>query len=106
MKEGGKEPVSSDAHGDGEVSSSSEQKKKEAETKTVSHRKLFSFADSTDVFLMVLGTIGAVVNGVSLPLMTLLFGRLFDSFGQSTETNVLREVSKVGGWNNGEESWD
>ena len=81
-----------------DASSSSDQKnkKREEETKTVSYGKLFSFGDSTDVLLMVLGTIGALANGISMPLMTLLFGRMSDAFGKSTESSILREVSEVG----------
>ncbi|XP_078435411.1 ABC transporter B family member 11-like isoform X2 [Wolffia australiana] len=70
-------------------------KKKDEETKAVPYTKLFSFADSTDFVLMVVGTIGAMANGVSMPLMTLLFGRLSDAFGGSTTVNVLDEVTKV-----------
>ncbi|CDP21762.1 unnamed protein product, partial [Coffea canephora] len=50
---------------------------------TVPFLKLFSFADSTDIFLMIIGTIGAIGNGLSLPLMTVFFGELTDSFGQT-----------------------
>ncbi|CAA6668878.1 unnamed protein product [Spirodela intermedia] len=45
---------------------------------------------------MVLGTIGAMANGVSMPLMTLLFGNLTDSFGESPDIkDVVDRVSKV-----------
>ena len=94
MTGGGKEFVPSEVKGN--LSSSSDQKKKEEGTKTVSYGKLFSFADSSDVLLMVLGTMAAMANGTSMPLLTLLFGRLANSFGHSTQTNVLQEVSKVG----------
>ncbi|CAA7405787.1 unnamed protein product [Spirodela intermedia] len=65
-------------------------------TKVVRFRKLFSFADSTDIVLMVLGTIGVMANGVSMPLITLLFGNLTDSFGESPDIkDVVDRVSKV-----------
>ncbi|KAF4350529.1 hypothetical protein F8388_014990 [Cannabis sativa] len=65
-------------------------------SKTVSFRKLFSFADSTDYFLMFVGTISAVGNGISIPLMTVIFGTLVDSFGESVNNQqVLSKVSKV-----------
>ncbi|CAK9145283.1 unnamed protein product [Ilex paraguariensis] len=63
---------------------------------TVPFTKLFSFADSTDYLLMIVGTISAVANGLRLPLMTLLFGELTDSFGETQNINDLRPlVSKV-----------
>ncbi|KAL3517346.1 hypothetical protein ACH5RR_019935 [Cinchona calisaya] len=65
-------------------------------TNTVPFLKLFSFADSSDRFLMIIGTIGAVANGLCLPLMTVLFGELTDSFGENQNTkDVVRVVSKV-----------
>ncbi|XP_017699893.2 ABC transporter B family member 21-like [Phoenix dactylifera] len=58
--------------------------------------KLFAFADSTDIILMVLGTAGAVANGLALPLMTVLFGDLVDSFGGAADVHdVVHRVSKV-----------
>ncbi|KAL0459172.1 UNVERIFIED_CONTAM: ABC transporter B family member 11 [Sesamum latifolium] len=62
----------------------------------VPYHKLFSFADPADYALMVIGTITAVGSGFCLPLMTLLFGELANSFGQNAETKrVVDEVSKV-----------
>ena len=80
-------------NGDQEDSKKSKGDKK---TNTVPFRKLFSFADSTDIFLMILGTIGAVGNGICMPLMTLLFGELANSFGQNPNSpNMVDTVSKV-----------
>ncbi|XP_010271028.1 PREDICTED: ABC transporter B family member 21-like [Nelumbo nucifera] len=63
---------------------------------TVPYYKLFSFADSKDVVLMTIGTIGALGNGVSMPLMTVLFGKLIDSFGENANTShVVHAVSQV-----------
>ncbi|KAI4383199.1 hypothetical protein MLD38_009066 [Melastoma candidum] len=62
---------------------------------SVPFHKLFSFADSTDVLLMVIGTVGAVGNGLGMPLMTILFGQLIDSFGQNSQTDVVQVISKV-----------
>ncbi|XP_071741863.1 ABC transporter B family member 21-like [Rutidosis leptorrhynchoides] len=71
-------------------------KEKEKETThTVPFYKLFAFADSTDYMLMILGTIGAVGNGVCMPLMTILFGDLINSFGENQKDNVVDVVSKV-----------
>ena len=69
--------------------------KKEVDN-TVPFYKLFSFADSLDHLLMFVGTIAAVGNGISMPLMTLIFGLVIDAFGRTTDTQeVVHEVSKV-----------
>ncbi|KAF3456695.1 hypothetical protein FNV43_RR01349 [Rhamnella rubrinervis] len=61
----------------------------------VSFYKLFLFADKLDVVLMIVGTVGAIGNGMSQPLMTLIFGQLINSFGSSIPSNVIDEVSQV-----------
>eukprot|EP00262_Sarcandra_glabra_P000204 TRINITY_DN1028_c0_g1_i1.p1 TRINITY_DN1028_c0_g1~~TRINITY_DN1028_c0_g1_i1.p1 ORF type:complete len:1276 (-),score=248.81 TRINITY_DN1028_c0_g1_i1:261-4088(-) len=57
--------------------------------------KLFSFATPNDIVLMIIGTISAIGNGLSIPLMTLIFGQLINAFGESNQQNVVDEVSKV-----------
>ncbi|XP_021803601.1 ABC transporter B family member 12-like, partial [Prunus avium] len=71
-------------------------KSKEDGTKTVPYYKLFSFADSLDYLLMSVGTISAIGNGVCMPLMTIIFGDVVNSFG-GTENNkeVVDAVTKV-----------
>ncbi|KAI3461135.1 hypothetical protein Pfo_017798 [Paulownia fortunei] len=62
----------------------------------VPYYKLFSFADPADYALMIIGLITSVGSGLCLPLMTLIFGELANSFGQNVETGrVVNEVSKV-----------
>ncbi|CAN4113601.1 unnamed protein product [Withania somnifera] len=91
---GPNEASSSSSGGQNNTGQQDSDKSKQAET--VPFYKLFSFADSTDIVLMISGTIGAIGNGVSLPLMTILFGELTDSFGQNQNNkDVLRVVSKV-----------
>lgn len=74
-------------------------KKKEEEeekAKSVPFLKLFSFADSYDYLLMFVGSIGGIGNGVGMPLMTVLFGQLINSFGSNQGTHdVVSAVSKV-----------
>jgi len=80
----------------GVANNNQESKSKNEPTKTVPLYKLFSFADSLDHLLMVLGTVGAIGNGISMPLMTLIFGNMIDAFGgSSTTAEVVDEVSKV-----------
>jgi len=70
--------------------------KHKQKAETVPFHKLFAFADSTDNLLMVVGSIGAIGNGVALPLLALLLGQIIDNFGGSKpNSNVLQDVSKV-----------
>ncbi|KAK6785819.1 hypothetical protein RDI58_014344 [Solanum bulbocastanum] len=89
--------ASSSSGGQNNTSQQDSDKTKQAEkTNTVPFYKLFSFADSTDMVLMITGTIAAIGNGLSLPIMTILFGELTDSFGQNQNNkDVLRVVSRV-----------
>ncbi|XP_041018970.1 ABC transporter B family member 21-like [Juglans microcarpa x Juglans regia] len=65
-------------------------------TKTVPFLKLFSFADSRDVCLMIVGIIGAIGNGLGLPLMTVFFGEMINVLGSNQNNkDVVRVVSKV-----------
>ncbi|PON51595.1 ABC transporter [Parasponia andersonii] len=72
----------------------SEEKSKPEEK--IPFHKLFSFADSTDILLMIAGTVGAIGNGLGLPLMTVLFGQMINSFGNNQNNkDVVDVVSKV-----------
>ncbi|XP_065863986.1 ABC transporter B family member 4-like isoform X2 [Euphorbia lathyris] len=75
-------------------------KKKEESTKILPYYKLFAFADSIDYLLMLLGTIGAAGNGVSMPLMTVAFGAAVNAFGDNSlnTSQVVDKVSKVACW--------
>ncbi|KAG8370995.1 hypothetical protein BUALT_Bualt13G0041100 [Buddleja alternifolia] len=74
----------------------SETSEKSKNVEKVPYHKLFSFADSADCALMIIGFITAVGSGLCLPLMTLIFGELANSFGRNVETkSVVNEVSKV-----------
>ncbi|KAK1406637.1 hypothetical protein QVD17_42119 [Tagetes erecta] len=58
--------------------------------------KLFAFADVTDYVLMIFGTVGAIGNGMCMPLMAVLYGDLLNSFGENQNTDdVLHAVTKV-----------
>lgn len=70
--------------------------KKEETTHRVPYYKLFSFADPLDYLLMVVGSITAVGNGISIPLMTIIFGEVVNSFGQNSDKkHMIDAVSKV-----------
>ncbi|KMZ73429.1 ABC transporter B family member 21 [Zostera marina] len=46
---------------------------------------------------MIVGALAAIANGLSLPIMSILFGEVIDSFGtNSADTkNIVKEVSKI-----------
>ncbi|XP_031402386.1 ABC transporter B family member 4-like isoform X2 [Punica granatum] len=75
---------------------SNKSKDKEEIPHRVPHYKLFSFADPVDYLLMVVGSIAAVGNGISIPLMTIVFGEVVNSFGQNSDSErTINAVSKV-----------
>ncbi|KAJ7955339.1 ABC transporter B family protein [Quillaja saponaria] len=75
---------------------SKQKKENEGSITSVPFYKLFTFADSLDYLLMVVGTIAAAGNGVAMPLMTIVFGKVINAFGGNASTEeVLHEVSKV-----------
>ncbi|ERN02024.1 ABC transporter B family member 11 [Amborella trichopoda] len=64
--------------------------------KSVPYYKLFSFADTTDMVLMVVGSIAAIGSGLSMPSVTIIFGRVINSFGQTQDiSKVVHAVSMV-----------
>lgn len=64
--------------------------------KRVSFTGLFRYADCTDVLLMILGTVGAMANGVTEPVMTVIFGQVINAFGGAIGVDdVLSRVNKV-----------
>jgi len=46
--------------------------------------KLFSMMDATEAFVLLIGVIGAIGNGISQPLLCIVFGDLIDQMGGST----------------------
>ncbi|KVH94550.1 AAA+ ATPase domain-containing protein [Cynara cardunculus var. scolymus] len=98
MNAGSKEKASTSTSGDADADADAvqPQEKQKESTYTVPFYKLFAFADSSDHMLMIAGTLGAIGNGICMPLMTILFGDLIDAFGQNQNTNdVVHVVSKV-----------
>ncbi|MED6207756.1 ATP-binding cassette sub- B member 9 [Stylosanthes scabra] len=70
-------------------------KRKNKANQKVPFYKLFSFADRLDVILMIVGTLAAIGNGLSQPLMTVIFGKLINTFGSGDPSRIVKEVSKV-----------
>jgi ATP-binding cassette subfamily B (MDR/TAP) protein 1 len=57
-----------------------------------SFRSVFMHADAADVVLMVLGLVGAIGDGVSMPVMLFITSRIFNDLGGSG-AEVLQEFS-------------
>ncbi|KAI3983238.1 hypothetical protein MKX01_013305, partial [Papaver californicum] len=62
----------------------------------VGFKELFRFADNLDYVLMVIGTLGAIVHGCSLPLFLRFFADLVNSFGANANhiDKMMDEVLK------------
>ncbi|KAB2601391.1 ABC transporter B family member 9-like [Pyrus ussuriensis x Pyrus communis] len=85
-----------EGEGNAEVNTNNgSQEKADQEKQTVAFYKLFSFADRLDVALIIIGTISAVGNGLSKPLMTLVFGNLINTFGSTDPGHIVPMISKV-----------
>lgn len=86
MKYTGTEPLSGDGdvvtknttHGDEKAASPAESNNT---PQKVSFLKLFSFADFYDCVLMGLGSVGACIHGVSVPVFFIFFGKLINVIG-------------------------
>ena len=78
------------------VKNKKKEEEKEEKGKSVPFLKLFSFADSYDYVLMLVGIIGSMGNGIGMPLMTVIFGQVINTFGSSPDTHdIVSKVSKV-----------
>ena len=53
-------------------------------------------ADRADAALMAVGAAAAVANGMSEPLMSVVFADVIECFGAGDDATVLHRVSKVG----------
>ncbi|XVF40227.1 hypothetical protein PTKIN_Ptkin01aG0094700 [Pterospermum kingtungense] len=81
---------------DEEGGSSLRNKKKSAyDDQKVPFYKLFLFADGWDILFMTAGTTGAIANGLTQPIMTIIFGQLINSFGFTYQSHVIKQVSKI-----------
>eukprot|EP00850_Spirogloea_muscicola_P002385 SM000009S23514 [mRNA] locus=s9:452194:477102:- [translate_table: standard] len=67
-------------------------KAKEPKAKAVAFYRLFAFADSLDILLMVVGSIGAAAHGAALPVFFLFFGKIINSFGTLSDNRVSNQV--------------
>jgi ATP-binding cassette subfamily B (MDR/TAP) protein 1 len=69
--------------------------KKDMAMAKVPFHGLFKYADSTDVMLMLVGMVGALGSGMSMVVMTIIFGQMIDAFGAATPDTIVHRVNKV-----------
>ncbi|XP_060672571.1 ABC transporter B family member 9 [Ziziphus jujuba] len=96
MEGGGGGKVSSSSSSSSPSTSTSRKARAiKVEDQKVPFYKLFTFADRLDMLLMLVGTVSAMANGMTQPIMTLIFGKLINTFGSSDPSQVVHQVSKV-----------
>ena len=61
----------------------------------VPFHSMFKYADRTDVLLMLVGMVGALGNGMSMAIITIIYGQMVDAFGGATPDTIVPRVSKV-----------
>lgn len=61
----------------------------------VSFMTVFVHVDKADVVLMVLGLLGAIANGISMPVMLLTFSHVYNDLGHGTDIVGQQFGSKV-----------
>lgn len=64
-----------------EIKKTNEEEKNKSKNKSVPFLKLFSFADPLDYLLMIVGSIGAIAHGASIPVFFIFFGKLINLIG-------------------------
>ncbi|XP_029307520.1 ATP-dependent translocase ABCB1 [Cottoperca gobio] len=69
------------------------EKEKEPKLPMVGPIGVFRFANSLDVVLIVTGTLCAMIHGVVLPLMCIVFGDMADSFVDDTQTSQINTTN-------------
>lgn len=68
---------------DAEKKMMGEGKAERKKPRKVSLLKLFSFADFYDYVLMAIGSVGACLHGVSVPVFFIFFGKLINIIGMA-----------------------
>ncbi|XP_018422366.1 PREDICTED: multidrug resistance protein 1A-like, partial [Nanorana parkeri] len=71
--------------------------KEKKKAKTVGPLTMFRYSEPLDRLLMLVGTIAAVAHGAALPLMTIIFGDMTNSFVNTTLLSIGNMSAEDGG---------
>lgn len=63
--------------------------------KTVGLFSLFKYSTKLDMLLIILGCVGAFINGGSLPWYSFLFGNFVNKIAENDQDQMMRRVEKV-----------
>ena len=58
-------------------------------------RSIFMHADGADMFLMTLGFLGAVGDGISMPTMLLITSKIMNNIGDSSSLSIAAFTDKI-----------
>lgn len=89
---GGDDDDDDDEPAEGAMNKSKEEMQ---QTKTASFSSLFRFADGLDIFLVILGALGAIGVGGALPAFSLLFGDLINDINDPNSTRAAAAVEDL-----------
>ena len=76
------------AHDDGRKDDKSPRRVPEPAS-LLSYWTLYRYCRPLDWFLVIVGTLGAMAGGASMPVFTIILGRVINTFGQATSTHEL-----------------
>ncbi|CAO2838015.1 unnamed protein product [Amaranthus hypochondriacus] len=76
-----KETTNGNGSNDMEEENKKMNEENKSKNKSVPFLKLFSFADPLDYLLMIVGSIGAIAHGASIPVFFIFFGKLINLIG-------------------------
>lgn len=74
------------------------QERKKKKNGSIGFGSIFMHADAKDLFLMVLGTIGAVGEGLATPLVLYISSRMMNNIGSSSNMDgntFIHNINKV-----------
>eukprot|EP01025_Chloroclados_australasicus_P040714 TRINITY_DN4266_c0_g1_i9.p2 TRINITY_DN4266_c0_g1~~TRINITY_DN4266_c0_g1_i9.p2 ORF type:complete len:248 (+),score=15.29 TRINITY_DN4266_c0_g1_i9:85-744(+) len=64
------------------------------EKPSINYFSLYRYADRVDIVLIIFGFLGAVVNGLTLPAFTVIFGELVNELGEDSP-NLTEQVNDL-----------
>ena len=70
-------------------------KPESSNSQSASLSQLFSQAETIDIIYMILGSIGSMITGVSLPIFNILFGQMLDSLNKKGVGGYQDAVNQV-----------